>query len=226
MVKYFQKNEKIGNFPTKLSNWKEMSIIEMTELPDTEKIRIVVRDEGYTEFDNRKSLDEEQTFNTYLLMQHRKSNMSIIGITQLDMMDIRWRGLEKFTILCKDRPIYDLKGGYYKGDFHYIFVKGGKYKFFTLPFSVAKKLFPLYKTEKKILPKDYEQIKMRIRMRNPKERKIIIDEMVQEIIKNVNVPTTKKAVTHDWLKNVLIELEKDLTLEPYIYIRLRNRIIE
>lgn len=221
LARFFPDIEKYGNFPTKLKNWKQVDILELTELPETRKIRIVVIDEGYTEYDNRNSMDDEQTFNTYLLMQHRKANMSIIGISQLNILDVRWRGLEKFRILCKDRPIYGKDRKDYRGDFHYLFMYGSKSEKFTLPYKIAEKIFPLFDTKRKILPKNYESMKEKIRLKNPHERKLIIDEIVNEIEKNIGIPEQKSKITHDWVANCLIDLEKNTDLERFIYVRLR-----
>jgi len=223
LKKDFDSVEKYGNFYTTLPNWKQLDIIDLTELPETDKKRIVVFDEGYTDFDNRMSMNEENTFNTYLLFQQRKSNMSIIGLSQLNILDCRWRGLEKIKILCRDRPVYDNKGEDYKGDFHYIFIKGNKAINFTLKYSVAKILFPFFKTKQKIIPKHYEEMKNKIRMRNPEERNKITDNIVKEIVEKFDIPEQKKDITHDWVGNALMDLKKDLSVERFVYIRLRNR---
>lgn len=225
LAKDFMEYEKYGNFPCKLPKWHETDIIGLTELPETDKIRIVIFDEGYTTYDNRTSMDNEQIFNTYLLMQHRKANMSIIGISQLNILDIRWREMEKYRILCRDRPIYNKDGSDYKGDFHYLIMHGNKAKWFTLSYKTALKIFPLFKTKRKILPRNYQQMKDEIKLKNPKERNKIIDGIVKEIEKNMNVPTEKKLITHDWVNNALMDLEKDLCFEKFVYIRLRNRFL-
>jgi hypothetical protein len=148
--------------------------------------------------------------------------MSIIGISQLNILDVRWRGLEKFTILCKDRAIYDKNGNDFKGDFHYIFIKGDRTQKFTLPYRTALLLFPLFKTKQKILPKHYEEMRNRIKMRDPEKRNIIIDDIVKEMEKSIDIPEEKREITHDWVCNALMDLKKDLSFERFVYIRLRN----
>lgn len=227
MVKYFLKKQKYGNFDTKLPNWHKVSILELAELPDTDDIRIVVRDEGYTDYDKRRSMEEEQIFNSYIPMQHRKSNMSLTLITQLDILDLRISGFEKFRIIAHDRPIYNLDGSLFKGDFYYTFIdKYGRMSNFRLPFKTALKLFPLYKTKEKILPRDYNKMKFNIRMKDPKERKVIVNEIAKEIKDRYGLPESVKDITHNWVKDKMLDLEKDLEmkLEPFIYIRLRNML--
>lgn len=227
MVKYFSKAEKYGNFETKLPNWHKVSIMELTELPDTDKIRIVVRDEGYTDYDNRRSMEEEQIFNSYIPMQHRKSNISLTVITQLDILDLRVSGFEKFRIIAHDRPIYNKDGTLFEGDFHYTFLnKYGKQTRFTMPYKTALKLFPLYRTEEKIMPRGYDKMKFNIRMKDPKQRKQIIIDITDEIVKKYGLPESKKELTHNWIKDKMLDLEKDLEmkLEPFIYIKLKEKM--
>lgn len=222
LKRYFPTVPKFGNFPSLLENWETVDILELADLPETTEKRIVVIDEGYTEYDNRNSMDEEQTFNTYLLMQHRKANMSIIGISQLNILDVRWRGLEKFRILCKDRPIYARDGTDFKGDFHYFIMAGNKGKWFTLPYKTALKIFPLFETKRKILPKNYEQRKEKIRFQNLTQRKIILEDIVKEIKNKMGIPDTKNKVTHDWVANALIEIEKNIDYERFVYVKIRS----
>lgn len=226
MCRYFSNTEKYGNFDTTLKNWHKVSMLELAELPETDNIRIVVRDEGYTDYDKRRSMEEEQIFNDYLPMQHRKSNISLTLITQLDILDLRVSGFEKYRITAHDRPIYNLDGTLFKGDFNYTFQdKYGGFTEYTLPYKMALKLFPLYKTKQKILPRNYEKMKFNIRMKDPKQRKQIVIEIADEIKKQYGLPENKKELTHNWIKDKMLDMEKDLemkTLEPYVYIRLKN----
>lgn len=214
--------KKYGNFNTKLPNWKKIDSISLFELPETNDRICCAWDEAYTELDNRLSMTDENRINSYLIFQARKNNMSMVSISQLNILDCRWRGLERYAIYCKDRPLYDKRGNDCKDDFHYVLLTGQKAVPFTLKYKTALKLFPLYNTKDKILPKDFEQLKARIRCKNPKERNRVVDQIVQEIIKKCNVPEESRAITHDWLKNAMMDLEKDFELEPFIYVRLKN----
>lgn len=223
LYQWHKELQKYGNFNCLLPNWEKKSTLELFELPETEEKTAVVYDEAYTEMDNRLSMTEENRINSYLLFQARKNNMSMISISQLNVLDIRWRGLEKFAIYCKDRAIYDRKGEDCKDDFKYVFTNGNSFSSFTLKYRIAKKIFPLYRTKDKIFPKDFDDIKMRLKAKNPKERNQIVDEIVKTIEEKCTIPEDKREITHDFIKNAMMDCEMQLTFEPFVYIRLRNR---
>ena len=223
LAKYFRKVMKYVNFNLKLPKTEKIDSIKLFELPETDNPVIVVWDEAYTEIEDRNFMSDRNRINSYLLFQARKNNMSIISISQLNILDIRWEKLEGYTIACKDRLIYDKNLNHFKGDFHYVFSNGKEAIPFTLKYNTAKKLFRLYDTKEKILPKDFAQMKMKILMRNPKERNKAINKIVDLIINKVELPESKKGLTHNWLKDVMLTLELELTLEPYVYIRLHSR---
>ena len=221
IVKYFSKLKIYVNFNLKLPNTEKIDSISLFELPETDKPIIVLWDEAYTEgLDNRDSMSLENKIQSYLLFQARKNNMSIISITQLNILDIRWRGLEENTIFCYDRPIYDRNFKLYKGDFHYAFIKGNKVTKFTLKYSEAKKVFPYFNTKQKILPKNFQQMKDQIRLKNPKERIKHIDSIADRIRKECDLAK----ITHDTVKNAMLELGyADFRFEPYVYVRLKAK---
>lgn len=224
MAKYFRKVKKYVNFNLKLPKTERIDSIKLFELPETDKPIIVIWDEAYTEMEDRNFMSIENRINSYLLFQARKNNMSIISISQLNILDIRWEKLEAYTIACEDRLIYDKNLNHYKGDFNYVFSNGKKAIPFTLKYNTAKKLFPLYNTKEKILPRDFEQMKMKILMNNPKERNKMVNKIVDLIMEKVELPQNKKGLTHNWLRNVLLTLELDFKLEPYVYVRLHSKI--
>ena len=225
LAKYFSKVKKYLNFDVKkIPNCEKIDSIKLFELPETDKPIIVVWDEAYTEMEDRSFMSDRNRINSYLLFQARKNNMSIISISQLNILDVRWRNLEERTFLCKDRRIYDRNLNHYKGDFHYLFSNGRNIFPFTLKYHTAKKLFPLYSTKQKILPRDFEQLKQKIRAKDPKERNKIVNDIVNLIRSKVEIPENKKDITHNWLKNVLMILELDFTYEPFVYVRLHSKI--
>ena len=204
MVKYFLKLKKYVNFNLELPNTEKIDSMSLFELPETDEPIIVVWDEAYTEgLDNRDSMSLENRVQSYLLFQARKNNMSIISISQLNILDIRWRGLEQKTIICKDRPIYDKHFKDYKGDFKYAIFDGRRLKHYTLKYSEAKKVFRFFNTKQKILPKNFQQIKDKIRLQDPKERLKYIDSIADRIRKEYNL----EKITHDAVRNAMLELE-------------------
>lgn len=219
------KLDKFTNFGLDLPNTKKVNSLDLLELPETDEPTIYVIDEAYTEMDCRNSLDLLNKLNSYLLFQARKNNMSIVGITQINVLDMRYRELEEKLIYCLDRPIYDKNLKDYKGDFYYALLEAYKKPVrFSIPFYVAEKVFPFFKTKEKIFPHDFEQLKMRLNLRNPKTRKQVVNKMVLEVL-NSNPKLIKSTVTHDWLKNELLDLEiPEMSLEPFVYIRLKAKV--
>jgi len=228
------KNKKLLNDITKYTNFsfdapktKTFNTIELLELGETDELTICAIDEAYVEFDCRNSMDLLSKLNSYLMFQARKNNMSMIALSQLNVLDLRWRELEDRYIYCFDRPILDKNLKDFKGDFHYalisLFHKPIK---FTLRYHDAKKLFKYFKTKMKIMPHDIEELKMKLNLRNAKTRKEVVMKMVKEII-DAYPDLDKKTLTHDWLKNALLDLEiPEMSLEPYIYVRLKAKLKE
>jgi len=217
---------KYVNFDFDAPKTERFNTIELLELPETDELTVCAWDEAYVEMDCRNSLDLINKLNSYLLFQARKNNMSMIAISQLNVMDLRWRELEEKFIFCFDRPILNKNLNDYKGDFNYalisMFHKPVK---FTLPHYVAKKVFKFFKTKQKIMPHDIEELKMRLNLKNAKTRKEVVNKMVDEIIGNFNPVNAE--VTHIWLKDKLLDLEiPEMSLEPYVYIRLKAKLKE
>lgn len=223
-VKYMLNVETFTNFPLKTPKTQQIDSMKLFELPETDKPRLVIWDEAYTEgLDNRESMSIENRIQSYLLFQARKNNMSIISISQLSILDIRWRSLEELIIYCKDRPIYNKNLSYCTEDFYYIFYNGKKAIPYTLKYGDARKLFPLFNTKQKILPKDFDILRSQIEMQNPKKRNKEINKIVEKIIKEFK--PERKDVTHLWIKNVMLDLElPNLSLEPYVYVRLKSKL--
>ena len=217
--------KKIVNFDFVAPNTEKFNTIELLEMEETDDLTICALDEAYVEMDCRNSMDLRNKLNSYLLFQARKNNMSMVAISQLNVLDLRWRELEEKTIFCFDRPILDKKLRPYKGDFHYALLSPfHKPVRFTLKYSTAKKLFKYFRTKQKILPHDIEELKMRLNLRNAKTRKEVVNKMVEEVL-DAYPDLDSKTLTHVWLKNALLELEiPELSLEPYVYIRLKARL--
>jgi len=218
--------EKIVNFDFNAPKIKKFNTVELLEMEETDNLIICAIDESYVEMDCRNSMDLRNRLNSYLLFQARKNNMSMIGISQLNVMDLRWRELEEKTIYCFDRPILDKNLKDFKGDFHYALCSAfHKPVRFILRYHTAKKLFRFFKTKQKILPHDIEELKMRLNLRSAKTRKEVVNKMVKDIIDSYPSDLIKSQLTHSWLKNALLDLEiPEMSLEPYVYIRLKTKL--
>jgi len=216
---------KIVNFDFEAPKVEKFNTIELLEREETEELSICGIDEAYVEMDCRNSMDLLNKLNSYLLFQARKNNMSMVGISQLNVLDLRWRELEEKTVFCFDRPILDKNLNDYKGDFHYALLSPFRKPIrFTLRYHTAKKLFRFFKTKSKIMPHDIAELKMRLNLRNAKTRKEVVNKMVNEIL-DAYPDLDKKTLTHAWLKNALLDLEiPEMSLEPYVYIRLNAKL--
>ena len=223
-LNHYPKMQKYGNFQTKLKNYEVVDLMTLFSLnPDYDTKLMSTFDEAYGDFDQRLNMTEEGIINTYLPFQARKNNMSILGITQLPILDIRWKGVERYKIHCETRKIYNQDGSDYKGDFFFWFIDvntGAKVRV-RFSYRKAKKYFSLYDTKEKVFPKRFELMKHKIEMKDPKKRNMVVKEIVDSIIKFTVLPPIKK-ITHDWVKDKMLDLEMDLNLEKFVYIRLRN----
>ena len=66
-------------------------------------------------------------------------------------------------------------------------------------------------------------MKANIRMKDPKQKKLMVDEIVKEIKTKIGIPERKKDITHNWVKNAMLDLEKvNFKLEPFVYLRLHK----
>lgn len=224
------KINKITNFDfiaPKVEKFDTVKLLDMEEVLDDDELYICGIDEAYVEFDCRNSMDLLNKLNSVLMFQARKNNMSMVGISQLNVLDLRWRELEEKTIFCFDRPILDKNLKPYKGDFHYALLSPYRKPVkFTMHYFTASKVFKFFKTKQKILPHDIDELKMRLNLRNTKKRKEVVMKLVDEIL-NAYPKLDKKTLTHDWLKNTFLDLdipECANYLESYVYVRLRAKL--
>lgn len=220
--------QKFSNFELLLPNTKKLDTMEFFELEeeDTGEPMIALYDEAYAEdLDNRDSMTVGNKLQSYLGMQSRKNNMTIATITQTHNIDIRFRQMEESIIKCLPRPIYDKDFNDYKGDFHYVYINHMGRVGFTLPYSTAKKVFPFFKTGQKILPKDFEQLKWKKELANPRD----LLDFTSMIARNIKKLYPDIKYTHDNIKRLMLELYKDnvipyldLAHEKYVYIELKD----
>ncbi|MBY8981653.1 MAG: hypothetical protein KGD57_01780, partial [Candidatus Lokiarchaeota archaeon] len=226
LAKYFQRFDKYLNFPLKLPNTYKVNTYELFEMEskDIQDIIFVGWDEAYTEgLDNRNSMTDENEIQSYLLMQARKKNYNILSIAQLNMLDVRWRELEENFIYCFPRPIYDKHFNHYKGDFHYAYCSSGyKPKKYTLKYKDALKLFPLFETKKVILPKNFEEMRLKQELKKPKGLLNYI-EQITDAIQNKFSDEIIAGISHDRVKSWMMDLEYvNFAYEKYVYIKLKT----
>lgn len=214
----FPDKMKYTNFELTLPNSKQVTITDLFEI-ETDKEIFVVFDEGYGDFDNRDSMSYESRFNTYLLNQRRKKKMSIVGISQLNILDVRWREQSRITVFALDRKL-PIDGKEVKDDFKYIITDGINKVRFNLPYEEGKKTFKFYNTDKTVKPRDFDLLKERIILKNPTKLK----ERVYLIIKKLEEKfTLPEKISHSYLKAKFLDLEINPSFEPYVYAILNSR---
>lgn len=219
--------DKITNFDFDAPKVTKFNTIELLEMEETDKLKICAIDEAYVEMDCRNSMDLLNKLNSYLLFQARKNNMSFVGISQLNVLDLRWRELEEKTIFCFDRPILDKNLKDYKGDFHYALCSPFHTPVkFTLKYHDACKLFKFFKTKSKIMPHDIDELKIKLNIRNAKSRKEVIQKIVKDLLE-IYPDLEAKTVTKIWVKNAMLDLEIPvglMSLADYVYVRLKAKL--
>lgn len=222
-AKYFKDIMKYTNFPFNLPNVKQISALELFDLEESIKPVIAIRDEAYADVgDKRNSLDDGNIIKSYIPLQARKNNLSLIIIEQQNLVDVRYRDATEALIQCKDRKIYERDFTLCKDDFHYRYIKGRKGRDFTLPYSEAKKVFGLFPTNRKIFPENFEEMKRKEKLKNPDE-KIKEIHRIAGIIKD-DIEENQK-ITHDLVKYLMLKNKiLDFTLESYVYVLLKGEV--
>jgi ABC-type dipeptide/oligopeptide/nickel transport system ATPase component len=207
----------------KLPNYEMLDSIDLFDLERTEIEVTVLWDEGYTEMENRRSMRIDNIVNSYLLMQRRKRNFRFIGISPLNILDVRWRSMEHFAIYAYDRPIKNEDGSDYKGDFHYFITDGRHKQRFTLPYNIAKECFKYFDTKEIISPKDLEKIRENIEISQDKEKlNELIDDYVEKLKKIKTSPDFIKPTKY-WVKDNMLRLGLNMKLCDFVWIRINQK---
>jgi hypothetical protein len=211
-------NDLRANFKIDLPNFKYLEVenlldIEKRENPNT--ITQVIGDELYTWLESRVSPSKLNRFVSYILFQSRKRNIDIYGTAQLkSTIDLRFKDLEHITVYAFPRNPKS------KDDFNYGYIINSRIVYYKLPYDKCKKLFDLYDSDEIVEPPDIEQLREEIVLSNPKKIKEKLNLVIKKIDKS-GISLTK--ITHDSVKDLLIEIEESMVLEPYLYSRLKNK---
>jgi hypothetical protein len=211
----------------KLPNYE---MLDSVDLWDLEKIEIditVLWDEGYTEFENRRSMALGNLINSYLLMQRRKRNFEFIGICPLNILDVRWKATERFAIYAFDRKIKNEDGTDFQGDFHYFITDGYRKRKFTLPFVKAKECFKFFDTKEVIPPKNIERIRENLEISLDNEK---LNELINKYVK-ILIKERKKAKIQwfvkpnkNYVKDTMLKLNMNMKLCDYVWVRLGEEL--
>jgi len=172
---------------------------------------LILLDEAYTWLESRVSGSKLNRYVSYVIFQSRKRGLDFVLSAQLSItLDIRFRELCDLFVLANR----------HKQGFRYLLLtKSLRMKSFLLPYDYAeKKLFKIYDTYEIVKPFEQEDLSVEVSiLSNPKKANQIIDEIVNEIKGRV-----KGKITHAQVMDYLLRLEKPLSLEPFVYARLKE----
>lgn len=204
-------------------------VFEVFEYDKLQPIKKLITDEAYTWFESRGSgTSDLNKFMSYLMFQSRKRGLNWISIAQLrNTLDLRWRGMEDRLIIAHERDL-DIYGDS-KDDFIYSVFKGLKKPYsFKIPYDKAKILFGVYDTKKVLLPPDFNEIKLKLKNKNPENLNKYIDKLANKIIELYPIPTRflkdgseKKIITSDWVRDKLLRPPISQGMEYTIYVKAR-----
>lgn len=202
------------NFDLDLPNASNIEPIDLLTLEDGTQVFI---DEFYTWAESRISPSKLNRFISYFLaFQQRKRKLNVVHTSQLrGAIDIRFRLMEKYTILAKTR-IEETE------DFTYKITNRKKVITMTIPYKAMLPIFDIYKTEKIIMPMDIKELGAEMLFYNPIKLNAEIDRVVS-LIQKQDVPSGTK-ITKDLVKDLMTRIGEPLTLEPYVYVRLKTLI--
>jgi hypothetical protein len=209
-------------------NFPYFDFLEPQDLLDLEPSKTgttVVIDEAYTWLESRISMSKLNRFMSYITFQSRKRDLDIIATEQLrSTIDLRFKDMSNFTVFGFDRPNPKTS----TEPFEYRIIKNSimRYRDFVFPYKKAKELFGLFKTEQVIMPPDIEDLKADMIASNPQSLNKSIDLIVKEVKEKLPEVFNRqvKEVTHDFVNDLLLRLEKPLAFESFVYVRLRSQI--
>jgi hypothetical protein len=214
-----------SNVEMKLPNYHPLEITDIFKLEPSETGLLMFIDEAYSWIESRASSSDVNKYVSYIGFQSRKRDLDIVCTAQLrSSLDLRFRDMETISVFCFDRP----KPKTSKEDFRYRFVKGLRYHDLTFPYKKAKKLFPLYNTNKVIMPFGFQELEAKIQTKEPISLNQTINDII-ELIKHDNnfhvsdfMNMSENKITHSYCKNLLASIEKPQTFEPFVYERMRS----
>lgn len=212
-----------------LPSYESIDSIDLWNLEQSDVEITVLWDEGYTELENRRSMATQNIISSYLLMQRRKRNFEFIGISPLNILDVRWRATERMAFYAFDRPIKNEDGSDFEGDFHYFVTDGRTKRKFMLPFSEARKCFKFFDTKEIIPPKNIERIKENIEIGSDnKKLNLLIDKYVKILKKEREKENTPYFIkpTKNWVKDRMLRLNMNMKLCDNIWVRLSESLKE
>jgi len=202
------KKKIFSNFQLDLKLYNELEVIDLLNL---ENDIIVFIDEAYTWLESRTSMSTLNRYLSYIIFQSRKRNIDIFTTSQMfSSVDIRLREQSDIIIECKrvdDNFQYTFRNSNHK-----------KISTFILPFSKAKKYFPIYNTYEIVEPNHKQELEYNLLLQYPSR----LLEKVKEISKIVKDKLKNRKITHDSIKAILLLNGYKTSYEKYIYLYLKE----
>jgi len=174
---------------------------------------LILLDEAYTWLESRVSGSRLNRYVSYVLFQSRKRGLDFVLSAQLSItLDIRFRDLCDLFVLANKQQ---------KGFQYLLVTKSLKMRSVLLPYGYAeKKLYDIYDTTEIVKPFEHEDLNVEVSlMTNPNKANMMVNEVVEEIKKRLN---GDEKITHAAVMDFLLQLEKPLSLEPFVYARLKR----
>lgn len=202
-----------ANYDIKLDDgrFKPLEIIDFLELPDN--IDVII-DEGYTWLEARTSGYFLNRYLSYIVLQSRKRTIDIIVTAQMfSTVDVRFRNQAEVIVKCERVGL----------DFVYDFLRLDNFKSnrFVLPYEKAKRYFNLYDTYQIVEPHTKIALEMKLLESDPKRLYEKIKKIGDSILTDFK-DLDAKEITHDRVKASLMRNGHNMSLEPLIYVFIKD----
>lgn len=210
---FYSKRKVLSNFKLKLNNYKELTIIDILNIPNKADIFI---DEAHSWLESRLSGSALNIVSSDINFHSRKLHLDIyLSTIMFSTIDKRFRFQSDFIIYCY--PRFNLK----KDDFIFQFEHSETKSIFIwqLPYKNAKNFFSIYDTFEIIESQQKNKLEFKLIEQNPKQLLKKIKEISKIIKPKLNI------ITHDTIKTILFLEGINIGYEKYLYLYLNKKII-
>lgn len=212
-------------------------VFEVFTVDEKIPIKKLVTDEAYGWYESRGSgVRTENEFFSYLMFQSRKVGLVWKSIAQLrGTLDLRWRGMENKVIVCHERAL-DMAGRSTQ-DFNFTIIKntvsGVLVSKMNLPYKKSLPFFKLYNTNETILPQGFDEMKIKMKNKDITNLNAYINELVNDIYNNhlelipvkiMKDGTNKYKITQEFVRDLLLQLNKPPEYASSVKVRLENKL--
>jgi hypothetical protein len=200
----------LGNFKVKVPNYSPIEPEMLIALPYN-KSKVMI-DEAYGWLDARLSSSKINLYFSYILFQSRKTGIDIYLTSQIKrVIDVRFQDMVNYEVYCE------------KGDngFQYSIIKyglyGNEYGYAELPFENAKKYYPFYNTNEKVMTDRMSDIANDVMLMDKDKMRSMINKAVKEIEPEIGEKVTKNAI-----EVALLEHNYPTRLTKFVYVKIKD----